>query len=295
MPETDALPDVAVYTDGACDPNPGPGGWAAILRFGAHEKELAGSDPRATNNRMELQAVIAALDALKQPCRVRLHTDSEYVQKGVTAWLARWKAKGWKKVANRDLWEALDRAAQRHQIEWHWVRGHAGDPLNERADRLAVSMIPRLALPVDDPDAAHVFTGVSCLGASGPGGWAAIVRDGDAIRELTGHEATTSANRLHLLSVVEGLRAAPQGKRVHVYTPSDYVTQGAQQWVKTWSAQGWRTQEGHPVKHRDAWQAIVTQARSRQVEWHCLKGEARPPESQRAEELARQAARQGRG
>ncbi|HJW84779.1 MAG TPA: RNase H family protein, partial [Anaerolineae bacterium] len=187
-----------------------------------------------------------------------------------------------------------DQAAQRHHIEWRWVRGHAGDPLNERVDRLAVSMIPRLALPVDDPGATHIFTGVSCLGATGPGGWAALVRDGDTVRELTGHEATTSANRLHLLSVIEGLRAAPQGKRAHVYTPSDYVTQGAQQWVKTWSTQGWRTQEGHPVKHRDAWQAIVTLAQSWQVEWHCLKGEARPPESQRAEELARQAARHGR-
>ncbi len=142
MAQVDSLPEVIIYTDGACDPNPGPGGWAAVLRFGKHEKVLTGSEPRATNNRMELQAVIAALGALKQPCRVILHTDSEYVQKGVTEYIARWKEKGWrtagkKAVANQDLWMALDEAMQRHQIEWRWVKGHAGDPMNERVDRLA--------------------------------------------------------------------------------------------------------------------------------------------------------------
>ena len=120
-----SLPEVIIYTDGACDPNPGPGGWAAVLRFeaqpAAREKELTGADPRTTNNRMELQAVIAALNALKKPCRVTLHTDSQYVQKGVTEYLARWKAKGWqtadkKAVANQDLWQALDEVLQRHQI-----------------------------------------------------------------------------------------------------------------------------------------------------------------------------------
>ncbi len=165
-------PEVIIYTDGACDPNPGPGGWAAVLRFGAHEKVLTGHEPRTTNNRMELQAVIAALNALKKPCRVALHTDSTYVQKGVTEYLARWKAKGWqtadkKAVANQDLWQALDEALQRHQIEWVWVKGHAGDPLNERVDQLAVSMIPRSALPLDDAQAIHIFTGVSCSGPIG--------------------------------------------------------------------------------------------------------------------------------
>ncbi len=286
------LPEVVIYTDGACDPNPGPGGWAALLRFGDHEKELTGADPDTTNNRMELQAVIAALDALKRPCRVRLHTDSEYVQKGVTEWMARWKAKGWKKVANRDLWEALDAAQQRHQIEWEWVRGHAGDPLNERVDRLAVSMIPRSALPLDDPDATHLFMGVSCLGIEGPGGWAVVVRSGDASQALSGYEAKTSANRLHLLAAVEGLSASPPNARVHLYTPSDYATQGAGQWVRGWAAQGWRTRDGQPVKHRELWQAIVAESATRQVTWHSLKSELRPDESRQAEELAQRVARQ---
>ena len=291
--DTNALPEVVVYTDGACDPNPGPGGWAAVLRFGTREKELTGADPNTTNNRMELQAVIAALGALKQPCRVRLHTDSEYVQKGVTEWLERWKAKGWKKVANRDLWEALEAATHRHTIEWEWVRGHAGDPLNERVDRLAVSMIPRSTLPLDDKEAAHVFTGVSCLGQTGPGGWAVVIRAGEAAQVLSGRETQTSANRLHLLAAAKGLEAVPEGSRVHLYTPSDYAAQGAQQWVKTWAAQGWRTKDGQPVKHREIWQALVAAGQAHHIEWHCLKGEVRPAESQRADELARQAARQG--
>jgi ribonuclease HI len=289
------LPEVLIYTDGACDPNPGPGGWAAVLRFGDHEKVLTGAEPRATNNRMELQAVIAALTALKKPCRVQLHTDSRYVQTGITEYIARWKAKGWqttdkKAVANQDLWRALDEAIQRHQIEWHWVKGHAGDPLNERVDQLAVSMIPRSALPLDDQSATHVFTGVSCLGKTGPGGWAVIVRSGDNVQELSGHETITSANRLHLLAAQRGLEAAPTDPAVHLYTPSDYVGQGAQQWVKNWAARNWRTKDDQPVKHREIWQAIVAASNDRAVQWHVLKDEVRPQESQRAEKLAREQA-----
>ena len=293
----DSLLPVTIYPDGACDPNPGPGGWAAVLRFGDHEKVLTGSAPRTTNNRMELQAVIAALGALKKPCRVTLHTDSEYVQKGVTEYIARWKAKGWqtsnkKAVANQDLWRLLDEAMQRHQIEWQWVKGHAGDPLNERVDRLAVCMIPRSDLPLDDDAAVHIFTGVACLGQNGPGGWAVVIRHGATMQESSGHEDTTSANRLHLLAAQKGLEAAPAGPPIHVYTPSDYAAQGATQWVKNWAAQGWRTTEGQPVKHRAVWQAIVAATQGHAVQWHSLKDAARPTESLRAEELARLAAKQ---
>lgn len=291
------LPEVTIYTDGACDPNPGPGGWAALLRFGEHEKELTGADPKTTNNRMELQAVIAALAALTRPCHVFLHTDSEYVQKGITEYLARWKAKHWrtadkKSVANRDLWEALDAALPVHQIEWIWVKGHAGDPLNERVDQLAVSQIPRPALPLADPNAVHLFTGVSCLGTNGPGGWAVVTCAGEMIiQEMSGSEEATSANRLHLLAIAKGLAFAPPGLPIHLYTPSDYAAQGAARWVKTWAAQGWRTKEGQAVKHQELWQAIAKIAENRPIHWHCLKDAARPPASQRAEELARAAAK----
>jgi ribonuclease HI len=133
---------VDLYSDGACKGNPGIGGWGALMRFGDHEKELCGGEAETTNNRMELTAVIEGLRSLKRTCPVRVHTDSQYVQKGIQDWLPGWKRKGWKTssgqpVKNRDLWEALDRLAAEHRIEWHWVRGHAGHPENERADALA--------------------------------------------------------------------------------------------------------------------------------------------------------------
>lgn len=133
---------VTIYTDGACSGNPGPGGWGAILRFGEHEKELSGGAAETTNNRMELTAAIEALNALKRACAVDLYTDSTYVRSGITEWLEGWKRKNWrtaakKPVKNADLWQALDEARLRHDVSWHWVKGHAGHPENERADELA--------------------------------------------------------------------------------------------------------------------------------------------------------------
>jgi ribonuclease HI len=133
---------VAVWTDGACSGNPGPGGWGAILRYAGAEKELSGGESPTTNNRMELMAAISALEALKRPCTVDLHTDSEYLRNGITKWIAGWKRNGWrtadkKPVKNVDLWERLESAMERHEIRWHWVKGHAGDEMNERADELA--------------------------------------------------------------------------------------------------------------------------------------------------------------
>lgn len=133
---------VEIFTDGACSGNPGPGGWGALLRFGAHEKPLSGGEALTTNNRMELMGAISALEALKEPCAVDLHTDSEYLRNGVTKWMHGWKRNGWrtadkKPVKNQDLWERLDEALKRHEIRWHWVKGHAGHPENERADELA--------------------------------------------------------------------------------------------------------------------------------------------------------------
>ena len=133
---------IDIFTDGACSGNPGPGGWGAILRFGEREKELFGGAPDTTNNRMELMAVIEALKALKRPMQARVHTDSQYVQKGISEWIHGWKRRGWRTadkqpVKNADLWRMLDEEAARHRVEWLWVRGHAGHPENERADGLA--------------------------------------------------------------------------------------------------------------------------------------------------------------
>ena len=142
METIDAKKTVEIFTDGACSGNPGPGGWGALLRYAGAEKELSGRADWTTNNRMELTAVLEALTALKRRCRVVVHTDSRYIKDGITQWLPRWKRNGWQTtdkqpVKNRDLWEALDQIVQRHQIEWHWVKGHSGHPENERCDQLA--------------------------------------------------------------------------------------------------------------------------------------------------------------
>lgn len=142
------MKNVTIYTDGACSGNPGPGGWGAILQNGANERELMGGDVLTTNNRMELQAAIEALNALKQPCKVDIHTDSKYVMDGITKWIDNWRKNGWrtsqkKPVKNADLWEALDAAIQGHDITWNWVKGHSGHDGNERADELArMALLP---------------------------------------------------------------------------------------------------------------------------------------------------------
>lgn len=138
---------VEAFTDGACKGNPGPGGWGVLLRWGETEKELCGGEALTTNNRMELTAVIRALEALTRPTRIEITTDSQYVKRGVTEWMARWKRNGWmtaakQPVKNRELWESLDRALGPHRVSWHWVKGHAGHPENERADALANRGIP---------------------------------------------------------------------------------------------------------------------------------------------------------
>ena len=139
---------VEIYTDGACRGNPGPGGWAALLRMGDKERELAGGEPLTTNNRMELTAAIKALEALKRPCRVQLHTDSQYVRDGITRWIHGWQRNGWrtsdkKPVKNAELWQELIEAVAPHRVEWHWVKGHSGHPENDRVDALACAEADR--------------------------------------------------------------------------------------------------------------------------------------------------------
>ena len=155
------MKSVSIYTDGACQGNPGPGGWAAILIYGRTRREIVGSSPATTNNRMELTAAIEALRAL-QRCRVDLHTDSTYLQQGMTGWLADWKARSWrtankKPVKNRDLWQVLDHEAQRHDVNWHWVKAHNLHPENERCDELAVAAIERLRADIGEAAIARAM------------------------------------------------------------------------------------------------------------------------------------------
>ena len=148
--------EIEIFTDGACSGNPGPGGWGAILRYRDVEKELSGFEPITTNNRMELMAAIAGLEALTRPCRVRLYSDSQYLRNGITQWIQSWKRRGWrtadkKPVKNVDLWQRLEVAAARHEVDWIWVRGHAGHPENERADALARAEVVRAATAGNAP------------------------------------------------------------------------------------------------------------------------------------------------
>ena len=150
-PTTKPMPEVVIYTDGGCRGNPGPGGWGALLQSGGHYKELSGAEPATTNNKMEITAAIEALNALNNASRVTLYTDSQYLRRGILEWLPVWKRRGWrtsarKPVKNQELWQALEAAAARHEVDWQWVKGHAGTPGNERADRLANIAIDGLKL-----------------------------------------------------------------------------------------------------------------------------------------------------
>jgi ribonuclease HI len=302
-------PHVEVYTDGGCDPNPGPGGWGVILRFSDHEWVLSGNDPETTNNRMELQAAAAALATLKEMlgrCRVDLHTDSEYLRRGITEWIAVWERNGWctagkQPVKNQDLWRRLQGLTEAHDMGWHWLKGHVGHPLNERADRLATearqalqrgSGAPTAHQPTDDGrPAVEICVKASYLGAQGAGGWAAVLRMGDHLKSMSGGESETSANALLIRAAAQGLRALTRPCRVYVYSDADYLIKGITQWIKGWQARGWRTRDGKAVANRAEWEALIEAAKPHQVTWLSARGDLAPDDLAQAEVLASEAAR----
>jgi len=292
---SDTLPSVTIYTDGGCRPNPGPGGWGAVvLHPDSKPIEMNGADPKATNNRMELQAAIEALRSLDGPHRVELFTDSQYVRKGVTEWMTKWRATGWKTagkkdVANRDLWEALNDEIKRHKIIWRWVKGHAGDEWNERADQLASAAMPRAPLPVDDPKAVHLFTAVAHSGKQDAGAWAVLMSFRGEEKELSGRQPGASANRMHITGAGMGLAELNRRVKVHLYTASDYLKDGATQWINGWRARNWTTREGKPVANRDLWQRLATLVGRHDVHWHVASRDAMPEEMERAKAMAKEA------
>jgi len=294
-----ALSQVTIYTDGGADPNPGTGGWAAILidPVSGKTRELSGGEPKTTNNRMELTAAIRGLEALKQPCKVRMITDSQYLRKGVTLWLKGWIANGWKRkdgeLQNADLWRRLAELIREHQIKWDWVKGHAGDRWNERADQLATAAIKAQrkgavsagsaglaaaltapAGPAEPPPDAEIFLRVSCAGRKA--GWAALVRHQGNERALSGHHPGASSNQLDLLAALAALEALPPGIRVAVHAVSDYLRNGAATWIDGWKKRGWKTMEGKPVLHRDLWQRLDAAMTARRVAWPAVKGRDLP-------------------
>ena len=289
------LPEVTIYTDGGCRPNPGPGGWGAVLLVaGADPRELSGGKREATNNRMEMVAAIEALGALELPHKVEIFTDSSYLQRGISEWLPKWRTGGWKTadkkaVKNRDLWEALSAALEVHEVTWHWTKGHAGDRWNERADELASAAIPRAPLPIDDPSAVHAFVAAAYSGKKKAGGWGVVLRFRGNEREVKGREEGASANRMHLRSAVAALEALKRPAKVHLYTVSDYLKDGATSWVEGWRSRGWKTREGKPVSHRDLWQRVHELASRHAVSWHVVENTELPQDMEYAKQLAREA------
>jgi ribonuclease HI len=297
-------PTVTIYTDGGSRPNPGPGGWGALLiAANGTQKELSGAEPDTTNNRMELTAAIEALRALKQPCVVDLHTDSQYLKRGITEWIDDWVAKNWradgkKPVQNKELWQALYAETQRHDIRWQWVKGHAGNAHNEHVDRLATAAREQMVRasggqPALPPVDVEIALRVSVPKTGGRGGYAIRVSptaDDVEPRVLTGSEDATNSYRLELVAALDALRSTDAGTVVRVFCPSDTLQRGMTQWVRGWQRSGWRTKEGQPVKHQDLWQALVSEAQQRMVDW--LREQDAPPVAEGLAQLAGDIARQ---
>nr|MBN1229783.1 ribonuclease HI [Anaerolineae bacterium] len=264
-------PRVTIYTDGGADPNPGPGGWAAVLIHDATgtTKELSGGEQATTNNRMELRAAIEGLSALTQPCEVMLYTDSTYLYEGITQHIGSWMAKGFKNVKNVDLWQQLLVVVAGHDIHWQWVKGHAGNRHNERADALASSEIQRLGSEDAQKSEVEIYLVVSASPRYKI--WAASIRYGGEESLIVGEDPEATANQLHILSAVKALHTLPDGISVRIYTTSDYLRNGAMQWLNGWKRRGWRTAGGNPVKNREFWQALDANLQSRSVIWPSVK------------------------
>jgi ribonuclease HI len=282
-----------VYTDGGAEPNPGLGGWGTVIldRASGERRELSGGERHTTNNRMEMTAAIRALESLDPGHEVDLYTDSSYLRLGITRWLPRWKAAGWRvrggePVKNDDLWRELEAAAARHRVRWHWVRGHSGHEHNERAHSLAAEQIARqraasgavtakrgvkvgdveggvLAADAPAQSDAEVLLKLSCAG--GRGAWAARVRHGVEDIVLRGEARAVTSNRLELLAATEVLAALPQRATVDWRGGSDYLRDGASKWLDGWRRRGWRTSAGDPVKNADLWQRLVSPLAARRI------------------------------
>ena len=272
-----------IYTDGGASPNPGAGGWGVVsIEPSTGEiTELSGGDEETTNNRMELTAAIRALESLPVGARVRLVTDSKYVKQGITEWVPRWVAAGWKRkvgkrtepVLNEDLWRRLWQLSRNYRIDWRWTKGHAGDEHNERADALATAEIEarQRAAAKNNPNSqtpstdVTIFLKITCV--KGEGAWAAQITEGKGQELRTGRLSRTTANRVDLEATIELLEELPTKKSVTVHTGSDYLRRGASQWLANWKRSGWQTKSGGDVKNRDLWQQLDRVLRQRTVHW----------------------------
>lgn len=280
-----ALPKVRVATDGGADPNPGPGGYGVVMLFqDGTTRELTGGALEATNNRMELAAAIAALEALPTRMAVEIATDSRYLQRGVTEWLAGWKRRGFTRkegeLANADMWRTLDALLGRHQLTWRWVKGHAGNTMNERADELArrgrdetLAAAGLTAAPERGPAAgavahdgeAHAFLKV--MGSGGGRFLVVVDRPGHELARHEGRAAGATSNRLDLLAALAALAAVPRETPLVLHSGSDYLRNGASEWRHGWRTRGWTTKDGKPVANADLWRRLDSELTGRQTRW----------------------------
>ncbi len=288
------LPGIKIYTDGSCSPNPGLGGWGAVLLPEKGKKrELSGREEETTNNRMELRAALEGLAALHASHAVELFTDSKYLQKGITAWIDKWRNNNWltvdrEPVKNQDLWEALSRQLERHQVSWVWVKGHANDQYNELADTLAATARGRTPLPLSDETAIHIFLGITWKQKTQVGSWAAVLRYQSYFKVLGEMVEGSTANRVHIQSTVSTLRSLKRRLPVHVYTSSGYLKDGASNWLNGWERNGWVTREGKDVSNRDEWKQLNDLLQEFVVTFHVIDKDMPPCHSQEAKELARE-------
>jgi len=297
MPETKrAMPKqkIHIYTDGACQSNPGPGGWGAIILYpDTPPHEINGGEKHTTNNQMELTAVINALETIKNTQnQIVLFTDSQYVKNGVTNWIDNWKKNNWKTslntpVKNQVLWQKLDTCAKDLNIQWEWVRGHAGNQWNESADQLARSAVPNVEpheekkikkFPIDDPDAIHIFTAIAYSSKNKSGAWAAYLRYKTHTKSISEKVEHMSSNQIHICSAIGGLQLIKKQYPIHLYTLSDYLKDGASRWIRHWQKNNWKTKEGDPVKHKELWIALEHICRAYHIKWHRVSKKSLPRE-----------------
>ncbi len=289
------LPKVTIYTDGSCKPNPGPGGWGAVLIHPGKENctQRKGCEAETTNNRMELMAPIKALQSLGVPHEVLLITDSKYLKNGITEWINGWKRQGWKTrdgvaVKNKDLWMVLDKERQRHSITWKWERGHSDNKWNDLADQLAGSARSRIILPLDNPDAVHIFLGVTWKHSTGKGAWALVFKYRHYQKVDVGRVEETTANRLYIETATRGLKKITRNLPVYLYTSSGYLRDGAHGWLSGWSRRNWETRDGKEVSNKSQWQNLKTHLDKMKVQVILVEKKNQPCLLQEAKELARE-------
>ena len=300
MADNYSTPELVIYTDGACSPNPGPGGWGAVILKGASILcELSGSADSSTNNRMELTGAVEALKAIETRSRVRLYTDSIYLKNGITDWINKWQRNNWrtadrKEVKNSDLWRQLLTQIEYHRVDWHWVKGHANDPYNIRADELAVAarkgkaQKERIHATGLRADHIHLFTGVTWKHSSGVGGWSVLLNWRSHVKILGGGEQGRSANQLYLIAVINGLKSLKKELPVDVHTHSGYLYDGATTWLRGWKSRNWRTREGDEVSNKQLCQELDGLMNRYQVTFYLEDKEHPFCFLQEAKELARE-------